>query len=120
VAEPALRRSYVSTASGSYQRRPSNKFVTTLGPMGAELFDVYRSLECRLLIYNCVAVRPSPFGDELYRAYRQSIAADLDALVADRPNVTVATLDCGHMAFFEKPAEVLAALLAFTAPGAGG
>jgi pimeloyl-ACP methyl ester carboxylesterase len=113
-AQLAIRRGYAPTADGGWQRRPSNAFLATLPAMGPDLFDIYRSVECPLMIFNCTGKDPSQgFPDELAVAFRDAVAHDLDELCADRPETTIVTVDHGHSVHLEAPELVAVHLLEF-------
>jgi pimeloyl-ACP methyl ester carboxylesterase len=112
-AEPAIRRSYALESDGLYHRRPSNRFMKTLPPMGPDLHELYRTVDCPLLIFNCDAHRPGPVPEEIDKAYRGSLAADLDNVARERANVSIARMDNGHMVLLEDPPGLTGKLLAF-------
>jgi pimeloyl-ACP methyl ester carboxylesterase len=119
-------RSIVRADDGTWNLRPSTQYFSLLGPMleSLRLFDVYRAVECPLLIYNCMRLEPEPIpgADEVMRAYvnevlsayRRGLTHDLKALAAERPSVRVRTPDATHEVIFEKPEEVARDILSLT------
>jgi DNA-binding IscR family transcriptional regulator len=88
------------------------------------LFDVYRAVECPLLIYHCTRIEPmsipgadevmSAYANEVMSAFQRGLARDLKALEAERPNVRVKRPDATHMMIFEMPEEVARDILSLT------
>jgi pimeloyl-ACP methyl ester carboxylesterase len=113
-AEPAVRRSYARTGDGGWIRRPSNAFIAAFpNDMGPELFDIYRSVECPLLVFNCTKKQAAPFSPELAAAYRDSLTTDLEAVQRERSNVEIHAMPNGHMVLLEDPAATAERLLRF-------
>jgi hypothetical protein len=121
VADAVASRSFIRTTDGTWNLRPSEQYFTLLEPMleSLRLFDVYRAVECPLLIYRCTRAEttpePVPGADEVMNGYDRGLARDLTALEAERPNVHVRTLDATHMMIFEIPEEVAGDILSLTA-----
>jgi pimeloyl-ACP methyl ester carboxylesterase len=118
VAAAVAVRSFVRADDGTWNLRPNPQHVTLLRPVleSLRLFDVYRAVECPLLIYHCTRIEPDPLpgADEVMSAYQRGLARDLKALEAERPNVRVRTLDATHMMIFEIPEEVARDILSLT------
>ena len=110
VAEDWLARSLVRADDGTWNLRPSPQLPTLLetAQESLRMFDVYRAVECPLVIYNCIRSVPLPVpgAEEVMNAYRRGLARDLEALAAERPNVRVRTLDATHGMIVEIPEEV--------------
>jgi pimeloyl-ACP methyl ester carboxylesterase len=92
-------RHFVEVEPGRWRRHPSPTMMTGLqGDL--RLFDVYRRVECPLLIFNCSAPTPEgmlpPELDALMVAYRRGLRRALTALAEERPNVKVAELPDAH------------------------
>lgn len=114
-AEPAILRSFVRTPDGRWQRRPSNAFGATVTTMGPDLFDLYRAVECPLLIFNCNGeMRVPGMSQERVARYREALTSDLDALQADCPHVEIATVESGHMVVLERPGTTAELIIEFT------
>ena len=120
VADAVAVRSFVRAGDGTWHLRPNLQYVTLLLPVveSLRLFDVYRAVECSLLIYHCTRFQPEPDpppgADEVMSAYQRGLARDLQALEAERLNVRVRTLDATHMMIFEIPEEVARDILSLT------
>jgi pimeloyl-ACP methyl ester carboxylesterase len=118
VAEEWLLRSLVRDEDGRWNLRPSPQLDTVLRPMldSLRMFDVYRAVECPLVIYNCTRnfEMPVPGAEEVMSAYRRGLARDLEALAAEHPNVRVRTVDATHGMIFEIPEEVARDILSLT------
>jgi len=118
VANAVAVRSVVRADDGTWHRRPSPEHATLLEPVLESLrpFDIYRAVECPLVIYHCTRIDPFPVSgaDDMMRAYHRGLERDLEALEAERPNVRVRTLDAGHMMIFEIPEEVARDILSLT------
>jgi pimeloyl-ACP methyl ester carboxylesterase len=117
VADALAVRSFVRADDGTWHLRPNPHHVTLLLPIleSLRLFDVYRAVQCPLLIYHCTRIGPVlPGAEEVMSAYQRGLARDLEALAAERPNVMVRTLDATHMMIFEIPEEVARDILSLT------
>jgi pimeloyl-ACP methyl ester carboxylesterase len=118
VADAVAMRSFVRADDGTWNLRPNRQLITLLVPVveSLRLFDVYRAVECPLLIYHCTRIEPMPLpgAEEVMRAYHRGLARDFKALEAERPNVRVRTLDATHMMIFEMPEEVARDILSLT------
>jgi pimeloyl-ACP methyl ester carboxylesterase len=121
VADAVASRSFLRADDGTWNLRPNEEHLALLLPMleSVRLFDIYRAVECSLLIYRCTRFPPMPIpdaeADDVMSAYQRGLARDLTALEAERPNVRVRTLDATHMMIFEVPAEVAGDILSLTA-----
>jgi len=112
AARPALMRSFRRTSTG-WRRAPSTSFVQTLPDIGPDLFDVYRSVRCRLAIFDCTRKVGPPFSDDVAAAYGAAIARDLAELEQQQDNVEIVTIDAGHMVLLEQPRDTARILLSF-------
>src|SRR5262245_55437514 len=110
VTDAIAVRSFVRGDDGVWNLRPNPQLFPLLIPVleSLRLFDVYRAVECPLVIYNCTRTDhgPLPGADEVMSAYRRGLARDFKALEAERPNVCVRTLDATHDVLYEMPEEV--------------
>lgn len=119
VADAVAVRSLVRADDGMWNLRPNMQHFTLLQPTleSLRLFDVYRAVECPLVIYHCTRIETDgalPGEDEVMSAYHRGLARDLKALEAERPNVRVRTLDAPHMVIFEVPEEVARDILSLS------
>lgn len=118
VADAVAVRSFVRADDGRWNLRPNMQYFTLSRAMieSSRLFDVYRAVECPLVIYYCTRIEPMalPGADEVMSAYRRGLARDLKALEAERPNVRVRRPDATHMMIFEMPGEVARDILSLT------
>lgn len=117
LADAVSVRSFVRADDGTWNLRPHPQHIPLLQPMldSLRLFDVYRAVECPLLIYHCTRVEPPlPGAHDVMNAYHRGLARDYEALEAERPNVRVRRLDAGHMMIFEIPGEVARDILSLT------
>ena len=120
VADAIAERFFVRADDRTWNLRPHPQHLPLLWPVleSLRLFDVFRSVECPLVIYNCTRIlpMPEPGADEMMSAYRRGLARELEALEAERPNVRVRTLDATHDVIFEMPEEVARDILSLTPP----
>jgi pimeloyl-ACP methyl ester carboxylesterase len=118
VTDAIAVRSFVRGDDGAWNLRPNPQLFTlqVAAVESLRLFDVYRAVECPLVIYNCTRIEPDPLpgADEVMTAYRRGLARDLKSLEAERPNVRVRTLDATHDVLFEMPEEVARDILSLT------
>src|SRR5262245_32500837 len=118
MVDALAARSFVRADDGTWNLRPNEQLDTLMQPMleSLRLFDIYRAVECPLLIYNCTRMEPIPLpgGDEIMGAYRRGLARDLNRLAEERPNVRVRAPDATHMMIFEIPEEVARDILSLT------
>jgi len=117
-AEARAKRFFVRADDGTWNLRPNPHHLTLLLPEleSLRLFDIYRAVECPLMIYNCMRIvsMPEPGADEVMTAYRRGLARDLKTLEAERRNVRVRTVDATHDVIFEMPEEVARDILSLT------
>ena len=79
-----------------------------------DLFALYRSVACPLLVVNATADEDRPAmlrligkdGLGMLRAYRTGLQQDLDALAAEHPNVVVVRMDATHLLVTTHPEQV--------------
>ena len=59
-ADAGAQRWFVRADDGTWNKRPSTQYFSLAGPMfeSLRLFDVYRAVECPLLIYDCTRIEP--------------------------------------------------------------
>jgi pimeloyl-ACP methyl ester carboxylesterase len=92
-------RHFLSVGPGRWRQHPSPTMMEGLqGDL--RLFDVYRRVDCPLLLFNCTGPNPPgmlpPEMDELMAAYRRGLRRALAALADERPNVSVVELADAH------------------------
>lgn len=83
-----------------------------------DMFDLWRSVPCPLLVFNCVAPDPAydaHGGQEMFRAYRDGLRRDFAALAAAHPTIEVATVDKTHMTVVFDPEETARLMADFVA-----
>ena len=118
LADEWLARSLVRGDDGTWNLRPNPQHIILLQPVleSLRMFEVYRAVECPLVIYNCIRSVPLPVpgAEEVMNAYRRGLTRDLEALAAELPNVRVRTLDATHGVIFEMPEEVARDILSLT------
>ena len=98
-ADEFTERHFVRVDAGRWRRHPSPTMMTGLtGDL--RLFDLYRRVECPLLIFNCTGTMPPgmmpPELEAMMAAYRRGLRRAFAALAEDRPNVSVVELPDAH------------------------
>jgi pimeloyl-ACP methyl ester carboxylesterase len=117
AADAWVERWFVRADDGTWNLRPSSQYMTLLVPVveSLRLFDVYRAVECPLVISHCTRIGETlPGAEDVMSAYQRGLARDLKALEAERPNVLVRTLDATHEVLYEMPEEVARDILSLT------
>ena len=113
LAEEYADRGFVRTGEGRWALRPAPTLMEGLrGDL--RLFDVYRRVECPLLIFNCSLDQPGlpPVAVEPMRAYRRGLSRVLRELAAEKANVEVAELpDVDHQGVAGRGAPAVAAVI---------
>lgn len=118
VVDALAVRSFVRDHDGTWYLRPNPRHVALLQPVlkSLRMFDIYRAVECPLVIYH--STRPEPWlppdAAKVTGAYQRGLARDLKALESEHPNVRVRTLDATHFMIFEVPEKVARDILSLT------
>lgn len=106
-------RSFVSAGAGHWKQRPGPALMEGLRG-DQKLFDVYRSVECPLLVVLAPALPPvvPEFAVPLMEAYRRGLDRAFADLARERPSVRVVTLDgVDHNSIAGRHAVVVAAAM---------
>lgn len=114
IAAAGLDRGVESLPDGKFRLRPTAEQTRDLLALveSLDLFAVYRRVRCPLLVYNATRVEapqrdgvPEWLGPHI-QAFRAGLSRDLEALAAERPNVSLLEVDATHALPLEQPAEV--------------
>ncbi|HLJ07665.1 MAG TPA: alpha/beta hydrolase [Acidimicrobiia bacterium] len=106
-------RSFLSERPGHWRQRPGPALMEGLRG-DQRMFDVYRSVECPLLVVLAPALPPvvPEFAVPLMEAYRRGLAKAFADLARERPTVRVVTLDgVDHQSIAGRHAVVVAAAM---------
>jgi pimeloyl-ACP methyl ester carboxylesterase len=92
-------RNFLALEEGRWRQHPSPTMMDGLqGDL--RLFDLYRRVECPLLLFNCTGPTPEgilpPEMEALMAAYRRGLRRALAELAAEQPNVSVVELPDAH------------------------
>lgn len=112
VADEFTERSFLSDGPGRWKQRPSPALMEGLRG-DQKMFEVYRSVECPLLVVLAPVLPPVPeFAVPLMEAYRRGLDRAFAELARERPSVTVVTLDdVDHQSIAGRHATVVAAAM---------
>ncbi len=83
-----------------------------------DMFATWRAVDCPFLMFNCVADDPQyaamgENGAQMFRAYRQGLTRDFDALAAERPSFHVDHIEKTHLTVVMEPQELAEKMATF-------
>lgn len=119
VTQAVVGRAFVRTAEGRWERRPPSSFwgVAIADGMTVDTLSLLRRTSCPVTVLLCTKPVPMPMGPaaEFFAVRRRGLERHLGAIAAERPNVSIETIEATHGVIHERPLEIAELIMSLAA-----